>query len=282
VSGAGRCYREAGGGWYRSLVEQLAPRIAWLTLVASVAGGCENSVPPASTSGSSGSAAGPADCKERMEFGPSCTKCAEEKCCDEVAACSASWECMACMQPSSAKPDVCNGALDVVDALTTCLETTCRAQCPLSPLIFAAADPECDVPPFPSFGSCVTVGDSVECNPVTSAGCDTDAGASCDSFDPADKTVSYSCYPAGNVREVCEPCGFNLLDFCSPGNTCAGTCARYCCDDGDCGPGECDFGWVYDLWYGKPPTCANVGICVKRATGTQPPDAGPCDGGGAE
>jgi hypothetical protein len=94
----------------------------------------------------------------------------------------------------------------------------------------------------PSAGACVTLGGKIECNPITQEPCDVAAGEACDTNLLVD---GFACYPTGNVHAVCEACS-QVLQFCQPGLTCPelvaegsqaeGQCAKYCCDDNDCGP----------------------------------------------
>src|SRR5262249_5393330 len=105
------------------------------------------------------------------------------------------------------------------------------SECGLGPPV-----PACDAPPeAKSNGACVTLGGSVECNPVTNAGCAADQACQ---FDGRGGSV---CSDTG-TSGLCEPCGqlTGPTDFCEPDYVCVGTlCARFCCDDGDCGSGTC-------------------------------------------
>ena len=98
--------------------------------------------------------------------------------------------------------------------------------------------------------TCVTLGGANACNPVSNAAdgggtCDTQA---CDSNDMS----GYSCFDLSATVAACgETCSTNG-NFCDAGYTCTdkdafmGTdihanpvCARWCCDDADCGGGVC-------------------------------------------
>ncbi len=117
----------------------------------------------------------------------------------------------------------------------------------------------------PSDGSCVLVGGPIQCNPVSNAGCNTPAGEACD-YGPG----GFSCYPGPNEAELCWACSASG-PHCGPGFTCTedGVCAKFCCNDGDCGSGG---------------ICAisgqlNVGHCVKGSGGPGVGGSGPGVGG---
>jgi hypothetical protein len=115
--------------------------------------------------------------------------------------------------------------------------------------------PACNVPPSPpSNGACyLGLIPHSTCNPVTNAGCP--SGTACDL--PAG--TFYECLPLlGAATPLCGVCGPNFT-VCGPTETCvpqsvgSNKCARYCCDDGDCGGGgKCDPSLGTD----------GVGICV--------------------
>jgi hypothetical protein len=65
----------------------------------------------------------------------------------------------------------------------------------------------------------------------------------------------FECYPAPNDQMICEACG-DADGYCAGGLTCAGQCAKFCCDDGDCSAGN-----TCDLEAGG----GTVGICVVPA-----------------
>ncbi len=119
-------------------------------------------------------------------------------------------------------------------------------------------NPECDVASEAgSGGACVTVGGDggPECNPVTGAGCDVDAGEACDFY-----SATFRCYPPppANTAPVCGVCDDNVGPACAPTSTCVSVedagkaCARFCCTDRDCGPGHCEV-----------PAGQVVGICLQ-------------------
>jgi hypothetical protein len=93
--------------------------------------------------------------------------------------------------------------------------------------------------PVPSAGACVTVAEPIACNPVTNAGCE-GAGQACD----ANNQGGFNCFDPPNDAALCAACDASAGPFCVAGATCIGeppaaTCAKYCCDDGDCGDGTC-------------------------------------------
>ena len=104
---------------------------------------------------------------------------------------------------------------------------------------------QCTVPSTPpSGGSCITlnVEAGIECNPVTNAPCDADAGDGCDT----DFAGGYKCLPQSTVS-LCGDCNEVDGPYCIGTATClplsdAGTqkCFRYCCTDSDCAPGVCN------------------------------------------
>jgi hypothetical protein len=91
-----------------------------------------------------------------------------------------------------------------------------------------------------------------QCNPVTNEGCDTAMGEACDYTG-----AGFTCFPPPNNTPVCDACDIDMGPFCAPGERCLsdGGCARYCCDDGDCGTGRCD---KFQLFIPQ-----GVGVCVK-------------------
>jgi len=101
--------------------------------------------------------------------------------------------------------------------------------------------PACDAPVVaPSGGTCFQLSLDQQCNPVTNSDC---ADLSCDTPDSGE---TFQCYSSTTHRSLCQPCDENT--FCVGGLACpaqqtgwpgGSQCARYCCDDGDCGSGKC-------------------------------------------
>ncbi len=109
------------------------------------------------------------------------------------------------------------------------------------------------------------------CNPVTNAGCE--AGAACNADTDSNGNPTYDCYapPPSNVVPVCGQCTVDA--GCLPGSTCfqvdnAGQCARFCCNDGDCGDGgACD----------STQGLFGIGLCVVASTLDSGPEQPSCD-----
>lgn len=150
-------------------------------------------------------------CAEGEKLVPGCSPCASVVCAADPYCCDNTWDAQ------------CIGAA--------------KQQCPCDcqgGMMPGPEEPVCDAPAeAPSAGACVAVGGDVACNPVTSAECKGE-GEACDYSDKG-----FACYPPPNTAGPCEPCG-NAANgaYCKPGHTCIqDRCHRYCCDDGDCGPG---------------------------------------------
>lgn len=188
------------------------------------------------TDGTSGTGGG--DCVGAFP-GATCATCGEASCCAEGAACDATPGCIACVYSSDPACTAANKA--AADALVACMHSSCEAACfpPVPPKV----DATCVVPaPGTLAGACVTVGGTVECNPVTNELCDTAKGEACDF---AGDGKGYKCYPGPNDRKLCDTCGTtNNAGHCKAGSTCLpgpdGNCGKFCCDTAECGAGKCD------------------------------------------
>jgi hypothetical protein len=192
-----------------------------------------------SNAGNPGGAGG-ADCSG----GPflfACDQCIESSCCGEAATCYADAVCATCAAGTPASPAACvKGATPRWDALLGCAISRCAATCV----------------------------QSSSCNPVTNDGC-TDASEACD----LNQYGAFGCFPAAAGVAACAPCSNASGPFCTATFHCisqgeSGLCARYCCDDGDCGGGRCD---TSNLPGG-------VGVCVVVLDGGVDPTC-PADGG---
>jgi hypothetical protein len=99
----------------------------------------------------------------------------------------------------------------------------------------------CEAPlASPSAGACVKPeqGTLVECNPITNASCKVDGGQVCDTHYDGDKLVGFMCLEQKSSSGLCAPCD-PLGGSCGAGLTCiAGSCAKFCCEDTDCGAGN--------------------------------------------
>jgi hypothetical protein len=131
---------------------------------------------------------------------------------------------------------------------------------------------------------------------VTNGGCN--PTSACDFGADTNRQSTFVCYdpPPPNTAGICASCDDKTV-ACLGGFTCLyGQCARYCCDDGDCGTGVCDptnaFGvgvcvTAVSVDGGMPaPACdapatsPSLGKCVTVADGGSPADGGtPADGG---
>lgn len=190
-----------------------------------------------------------ADCS-KVIFPGDCDVCLQTSCCTEMAACIAQDTCLDyCMGNVMPPPDQCTtlaGALkDKFGAANQCLTSKCADKCILSDT----------------------------CNPVTHNGCTTQ-GSSCDLGYPG----RFACYqPQGTPAKICEKCDIHELPFCDSGLRChpvTNTCARYCCNDSDCGTGRCELDQMLAFGAKIPNPGNKVGICVS----TDPMMPGPaCD-----
>ena len=152
-----------------------------------------------------------------------CTTCVSGACCADLAACDGIPNCVDCFFGVQMDQKLCG-----TPAITAASEK-----------LFHCTECECGDECLPK-----------SCNPVTNAPCDTAAGESCDFG-----SDGFVCYPAPNDAKLCEECDQSNGPYCAPGHTCLedGGCAKYCCDDGDCGTGTCQL--YKDL---------QVGTCVKK------------------
>ncbi|MBM4358161.1 MAG: hypothetical protein FJ096_08615 [Deltaproteobacteria bacterium] len=166
----------------------------------------------------------PADCsKVAIKMEDDCTACVKGDCCDSLAACDAIPNCVKCFFREETDAKIC-GTMEITAAtekLFHCTECKCGAEC------------------LPQ-----------QCNPVTNEPCNSGAGEACDFGQDG-----FVCYPAPNDQKLCEECDAANGPWCEGGHTCGedGGCAKYCCDDGDCGGGTCSKLDKLD-----------VGICLKK------------------
>lgn len=114
-------------------------------------------------------------------------------------------------------------------------------------------------------GACVDLVDH-ECNPVTNEGCD--EGFQCDiAF--SDTGTSFTCFEPefAGTEGLCDFCNENDT-FCAVGMSCTfyywfdspnidQACAKYCCEDSDCGTGRCE---PFQESYALP-----GGLCIEGA-----------------
>lgn len=236
----------------------VTPRVRWLAAIVGAGWGATLGaallLPTACVSKADDADGGAAACEELLVQTP-CFDCLESSCCDETRACLDDRDgCAACVGGDA---EACGG--DVTSQLLACAVGECLDRCgPNAPV------PQCDAPAkAASGGSCAPEGEGVACNPLTNASCDEAAGEVCD-FD----TGGFRCFPGPNERALCEACGGDD-GFCGPGLSCyrsiaiedagvviTGSCARTCCDDGDCEGGSC--GAVLEAGG------ASVGVCLVK------------------
>jgi len=168
-------------------------------------------------------------------FYSTCDACMQKNCCAAVGACKDDNFCInACVFGVEPSPPECNSGQigDRQKAFGACMTGPCMAEC---------------------------VKDL--CNPVTNAGCSVEA--SCDLVYPG----MFVCLPFFDPppAALCAQCDNLTGPFCGPGLRChpgSSTCARYCCDDTDCGTGRCEFDSM--LAIGAPVLVPGdkVGVCV--------------------
>ncbi|HZO15537.1 MAG TPA: hypothetical protein VFB62_19830 [Polyangiaceae bacterium] len=127
-----------------------------------------------------------------------------------------------------------------------------REPSPFSPTCGVSGD-RGELPP--SGGACAATG--FECNPVTNEPCDTAAGEACDIAG----IEGFQCYPPPNDTALCKACDQDAGPWCRGGATCLGVdrCAKYCCNDSDCGEGSCVKTMGDVPWFEQAP---ELGLCL--------------------
>lgn len=130
-------------------------------------------------------------------------------------------------------------------------------------------DPSCDVPRTPArSGACVTLGGAVMCNPVTQEPCaagqecgpDNQGGTICRTPAPNQTLKVCDLSPGGLAHD--QTCGAAMFATRSEA-THEDRCALLCCDDSDCGSGQC----VRYVNQAAPYT--NVGECLNPVRPTR-------------
>jgi hypothetical protein len=218
--------------------------------------------------GASGSAGSKVTC-EQLLVPNTCGTCLNQVCCQEVESCITKSECSVCVFE---KPDdpACTEVPEAT-ALKACLSQLCGDACTSGT---GGSGPtavvDCSPPvPSPSKGSCITLGEQAQCNPLTNQGCSADE--SCD----YSKQGKYVCFPPPTTASICQPCNNQHGPFCQSGLTCfQGVCAHYCCNKSDCGTDKaCDLSLVNN---------ENLGICVDKAGQSGAAGAGGSSGGSGQ
>ena len=195
--------------------------------------------------GAGGSANG---CVGFFQNATPCGTCVENHCCTALSECGKAQGCPECLMGN---PATCAANQALLDKLVACTKSECDAECkaaapppPPNPVCDAAAT-------APSQGACLKLGQKAACNPVTNAGCDSTKGEACDLGQSG-----FQCFPGPNTAALCEECGKDK-GYCAGGLFCVGKCAKYCCDDTDCGSGKCDKSIIRD-------PDLPIGVCVQR------------------
>lgn len=177
-----------------------------------------------------------------------CNTCLVASCCQAILDCKDDANCLYCLNTVSPDDPKCTSAATqmTVNAFYGCDSLHCSVAC-------AAKD---------------------TCNPITNNGCGSD-GTACD-LAPANGT--FECFPPPNSAQICGVCDNTKSPYCAPGLHCyapTNTCARFCCNDADCGGGVCELDALAAL--GSALTLAGdmVGVCLDMHI----PDGG-VDGGG--
>lgn len=194
--------------------------LAWIALAALIAGiaasGCTDLASSCEFQITCTPVAPPPMCSGIFDPLGTCATCAETSCCQEAADCKSNGSCFNyCIGSYWPANHVCatDAVKLVTDTLNTCLKTSCSPGC-----------------------------DAIDtCDPVLGTGCS--QNGSCEPFVPG---VFGCLVPLGTVvAKVCETCDLFVDPICGAGMHCypgsSGTsrCARYCCDDADCGTGKC-------------------------------------------
>ena len=175
--------------------------------------------------------------------GAICDQCIRDHCCAPAVACLGEAACAECVRAHD--PDVCGAVGQEFYDFNQCWATYCAGEA-----CFPGVD--CNAPvTAPSGGSCFTFGVNDQCNPITADGCN--PGDSC-----LASSAGFYCagYPVSHG--LCEACDNPTGIVCGPMYSCFfnTSCARYCCNDGDCGGGTC----LFDISQ-NPHT--EVGLCVE-------------------
>lgn len=175
-----------------------------------------------------------------------CQACVEQNCCAEVLGCHDTEPCWqdCYLFHDEDKCHANDTAHTAYHTMGACFTTSCAVECGL-----ADPTPICTAPTATPSGSCVTVDTTNLCNPITNQGCATDTV--CDAND----TGGFECFPGDNTAPLCAACG-ESTSYCAVGMHClGGKCARFCCDDSECGAGKCDKTYFEG---GRP-----AGLCVE-------------------
>jgi len=108
---------------------------------------------------------------------------------------------------------------------------------------------------------CVTGGVTVQCNPITNAGCNTAGGQACDLGQDNTGKPGIGCFDPPNTQDLNQTCSNGSSGpFCKGTMHCSGetdagggTCKKFCCSKADCGSGTCN---AIDSQLGTLGTCS--------------------------
>lgn len=170
-----------------------------------------------------------------------CDDCIAQSCCAKLDACNVDVSCLDCFTGNTSDPAVCGvePTKTTLADLQGCLTAACSAACAPTP---------------------------PACNPVSHSGCP--AGSACDTVFDKNQNQTFLCFapPPPNTEAVCGACD-DKTTACADGSTCmGGKCAKFCCDDGDCGSGVCESLGAF-----------GVGLCVTSASVEAGVPAPACD-----
>ena len=186
----------------------------------------------------------PGSCANFFQNKNKCGACAEEKCCPVLTECMAASGCKECLTGNQA---TCEKNKTILDKLGGCAQSQCANECKPPP----PPAPACDAAPTARAGaSCIKLGPKAACDPVTNGGCA--SGQVCDIGQKG-----FECHqPTSATVGLCDECSRDK-GLCGGGLTCIGKCAKYCCDNSECGSGKCDKSIMND-------PDLPIGICVVK------------------
>lgn len=177
-----------------------------------------------------------------------CDPCIQEHCCQEISDCYDDMTCeYYCMFGTVPSDPLCSQGKTgtAFEALKSCLATNCSTECAAKSY----------------------------CNPVNgTAGCPPPMSptVSCEMAFPG----IFVCYDMGlPPAALCQPCNLYTGPLCDDGLRCdpkSNLCARYCCNDTDCGTGHCELDQNIALGYSTANPADMVGICMATAPATGP------------
>lgn len=183
-----------------------------------------------------------------------CDPCLQEHCCQEVSDCLDDQTCnFYCMFGTLPSEPICNQGktATVFEGMKSCLTTHCSTECSAKSY----------------------------CNPVNgTAGCvSPSATVACEMAFPG----IFVCYDMGlPPAALCQPCNLYTGPLCDDGLRCdltSGLCARYCCDNTDCGTGYCEKNQNVAFGTSTANPADMPGICLANAPATGPA----CDAAGS-